>query len=123
MRMLLGFCIGCKAVVEAEGFITHEIAMNDARRVYVFETALNGALTDSHLTTPCPRTRIWYRKYWMNCFSSGLEVSSRCKSVPRSSVTKYLASMRLLIRVMTTWARATHKSSSGEMNTSSRLMI
>lgn len=26
----------------------------------------------------------------MNCFSSGRDVSSRCKSVPRSSVTKYL---------------------------------
>jgi hypothetical protein len=22
-------------------------------------------------------TRIWYKKYWMNCFSSGLEVSNR----------------------------------------------
>ena len=36
------------------------------------------------------RTRIWYRKYWMNCFSRGLEVSSLWRSVPRSSVTKYL---------------------------------
>lgn len=33
-------------------------------------------------------TRIWYRKYWMNCFSRGREVRRRWRSVPRSSVTK-----------------------------------
>lgn len=33
-------------------------------------------------------TKIWYKKYWMNCFSNGREVKRRCKSVPKSSVTK-----------------------------------
>jgi hypothetical protein len=28
----------------------------------------------------------------MNCFSRGREVKSRCKSVPKSSVTKYISS-------------------------------
>lgn len=35
-------------------------------------------------------TSIWYKKYWMNCFSNGREVNSRWRSVPKSSVTKYL---------------------------------
>lgn len=67
-------------------------------------------------------TRIWYKKYWMNCFSSGLDVSNRWRSVPRSSVTKYLSVRKSIKRGKIVWC-ITDKSSSGEINTSLRLII
>jgi hypothetical protein len=60
----------------------------------------------------------------MNCFSSGREVSSRCKSVPSSSVTKYLFDDRMSVRrSKREIRRMPHMSSKGEMNTSLKLMI
>jgi hypothetical protein len=58
----------------------------------------------------------------MNCFSSGREVRRRWRSVPSSSVTKYLEVMLGRGTSINTrdW---TDRSSSGEMNTSFRLMI
>ncbi|KAJ1938895.1 hypothetical protein EC988_007454, partial [Linderina pennispora] len=48
-------------------------------------------ITPAECTYFRPR-RIWYRKYWMNCCSSGRDCRSRCRSVPSSSVTKYMSS-------------------------------
>lgn len=69
--------------------MAHQIAMDNSGRMDVFQTALLAAneLDNNWSNT---RTRIWYKKYWMNCFSSGRDVSRRWRSVPRSSVTKYL---------------------------------
>lgn len=36
------------------------------------------------------RTNIWYRKYWVNCFSRDLVAKRRCKSTRNNSVTKQL---------------------------------
>lgn len=64
--------------------------MNHTSRVHVFQSSLqrNYQLRESdsieHVTS------IWYKKYWINCFSNGREVNNRWRSVPKSSVTKYL---------------------------------
>lgn len=64
----------------------------------------------------------------MNCFSSGLEVSSLCRSVPSNSVTKYLLSR--VVAVSECLSLVCHSksegfsyiSSSGEIKISLRLM-
>ena len=65
-------------------------------------------------------TRIWYKKYWMNCFSSGREVRRRCKSVPRSSVTR--TCQRSEIQEGWRIHLPTYMSSRGEMKMSLKLM-
>ena len=79
------------AVLVYENVAGLEISVDDSCRVDIFQTPLGSKLALPHfLLFRGTLTKIWYRKYWMNCFSRGLEVKRRCKSVPRSSVTKYL---------------------------------
>jgi hypothetical protein len=73
----------------------------------------------------------------MNCLSSGRDVSNRCKSVPRSSVTKYLKKDRYHLvtaiqlpnsgeknpLVRSTIIKVTYMSSKGEIKMSLKLMI
>ena len=89
----------------------------NARILILSESRLRGEKARSRKQ----RTRIWYRKYWMNCFSNGREVSNRWRSVPRSSVTKYLEPIvgNLSLRPV----KDAYRSSSGEMKTSLRLII
>jgi hypothetical protein len=75
------------AVLVHEDVAGLQVTVNNTGGVDVFETAL-GMLAKRSMPRKSLRTRIWYRKYWMNCFSSGLEVSKRWRSVPSSSVTK-----------------------------------
>lgn len=89
------------AVLVHENVGRLQIPVHDAGRVHVLETALSG-IEGSRLVSDGSRgdispglcratarlTRIWYRKYWMNCFSRGRLVKRRWRSVPRSSVTK-----------------------------------
>ena len=68
-----------------------QIAMDNACRMDIFESSLAGKINQRLKRRGRIQrllTRIWYKKYWMNCFSSGREVNRRCKSVPSSSVTK-----------------------------------
>lgn len=51
--------------------------MHDSGRMDIFEAALIGLAVDPFGITGDDRTRIWYRKYWINCFSKGLEVKRR----------------------------------------------
>jgi len=62
----------------------------------------------------------------MNCFSSGRDVNSRCRSVPSNSVTKYLQPKNVTLvpldrRGEVEWS--VHMSSSGEIKISLRLII
>lgn len=64
---------GTKPVLRA-----YKIAMDDASRVHIFEPTLNGRdKNGAKVGEMGGLTRIWYKKYWMNCFSNGREVSSR----------------------------------------------
>lgn len=98
---------------------------HDARHrqsVHIWVHAANGENV-SYQMTQTIHTRIWYKKYWINCFSNGLDVNSRWRSVPRSSVTKYLRKTdRIKMNIMSVM-KNTNRSSRGEMNTSLRLMI
>lgn len=58
----------------------------------------------------------------MNCFSRGREVNSLCKSVPRSSVTKYLQNTNTLELCNVSLGVCTHMSSKGDMKISLRLI-
>jgi len=56
----------------------YKITVDDASRVYVFKPTLNGSDEKRRSRRETVwLTRIWYKKYWMNCFSNGREVSSR----------------------------------------------
>jgi hypothetical protein len=76
------------AVLVDEDVAGLQVAVHDASRVDVFQTTLFQVSAFSWICGVLLHTKIWYRKYWINCFSSGLEVSRRWRSVPRSSVTK-----------------------------------
>lgn len=66
-----------------------EISVHNACGVNIFQATLVFYFSIIIVVDDCSeRTRIWYKKYWMNCFSSGLEVRRRWRSVPSSSVTK-----------------------------------
>lgn len=61
----------------------------------------------------------------MNCFSKGLEVKRRWRSVPKSSVTKYLDRRGLIlarVEPVERFCMGTDMSSSGEIKISLRLM-
>lgn len=55
--------------------------MDNTGRVDVFETTLRTRQTKSVKKDMQIRrrrlTNIWYKKYWINCFSNGREVNSR----------------------------------------------
>ena len=75
--------------------------MNNSRGMGIFQATLFEKDVSMHIMMMMAHfiarlTSIWYRKYWMNCFSKGLLVSSLCRSVPSSSVTKYMSSKGLM---------------------------
>lgn len=77
--------------------ISYQVSMDNSCWVHVFESSLlsSGGLKcwilcgDHHEdASNWLLTKIWYKKYWMNCFSKGREVIKRWRSVPSNSVTK-----------------------------------
>ena len=79
MRILLGFCDDPLLSASVRWGVNLHPRDRGARRQ---QSARISNLSASQLRggqawSTEQRTRIWYRKYWMNCFSRGREVSNR----------------------------------------------